>query len=338
MRREIAFNKVLIFLLFLFLSFSVNLSAEESKTNSVSNDIIFSPPKINGDYFLPIFGRLTSSNDFFSRSSKSPELTSFLCSASNMHGRRSAYFEIDSELYTCGFSYERNVLNDLRLSISGEFISAGGGVFDSFIYNYHNALGFPNGPRNRNNQNRYVARGQLRSGEEFTIEREDFGFSDPVISLSYNIFDLSSLDKLYIDNSLNIPISLSKYSLSIPDLRLSLVLEGKRKLFFYVMGYSLIHHSDNLQHGIRYKSFHHGGFLSLNIPIDNTFHLLISLMGRSVITDEILRFSGYAIYLDTGIRIILKNKHFIDTIVRENPVPARASVDVSLIVSYTFLL
>ncbi len=352
LRKEYLNSFLLIRYSFLFLFYSLPVFADTSESSgrdtvvsspSIFSPSIFSPPQISEDKFLIAYGRLSATNDFSSRSLESPAVVSSTCSVTNMHGRKKDAYEVDAELYVCGLQYERSLSELFRVSIFTAFHGAGGGVFDSSIRNFHNTFFFPNGPRRRDNQDRYLASGALRSGEEFLIEREDFGVRDPVVSVSVPVFSPEDSKEVFFDNiffeaAVSVPLGLSTFSLSSPDLKFALVMEGERSYLRYASGFSFSFHTDRKQHGILYERFNYGGFFSSNIPIDETFHLLLGLMFRSNITSDVKHFDAYALYLDTGVRLVLFKEHLVDIILRENPVPVRATADVSLFLRYSFAI
>jgi hypothetical protein len=324
--------------LFLYLFFLILFICEQSlaQENSDEQRIIFSPPLISEDQFLVAFGRLTSSNDFLNRNLKSPSAVSSSCGVTNMHARRGLSYEIDAESYVCRLRYEMTFRDLFRVSFSGSFIHASGGVFDSAIMNFHDTFSFPNGPRTDANQNRYLASGRLRSGNEFEIKREPFGLQDPVLAVSVPLLSLTGSDSIFLEAAASIPLNGSEFSLNTPDARLALALEGSRTWISYAAGVGTTLHTDRMNHGILYKRFHFGSFFSTTIPIDDTLHVLLGVLARSSITDDIENFPGHAVYLDTGFRIVPFDSHFIDVVLRENPLPVRATADVSLFIRYNY--
>jgi hypothetical protein len=305
----------------------------------IAETSLFSTPQApvqSEDQFLLSFGRLGPGNDFISRDLHAPSRFQSECAITNMHNRKAGLYEIDAETYVCGLRYERSLGEKARISFFSSLVHVGGGVFDSSIRHFHNMFSFPNGPRRADNQNRYRGGGRLDSGEEFVIEREGLGLRDPVIAVSVPVFSVAEDNVVSLEGAGSIPLGLSEFSLSLPDFKLSLVWQRAFSWITFATGASSVLHLDSNQFGIEYERVHYGAFFSSTIPVNETFEILLGVMYRSGMVRDVSGFPGYAMYLDTGVRINYFKDSPVEIVLRENPVPGKGTADVSIFFRYGF--
>lgn len=329
---------ILCTLFFMFLS---NLSIAEDYN---SKDQLLTPPVFTRDQFVFSYGRVGVGNDFISRKSSTSQAL-FECAASNTITRLKS-IDVDYESYYCNLILETSIYKN-RISLQSAFFRTGGGVFDSAIESFHEAFTMPNGSRGRTEENRYSA--SVMQGEDsISLSKTSLSFVDPQISISREVFEFSESSKLFFDISSTIPLNESDYSLSSPEIKLSLIFDSRLSSdFAYLFGVSGIYHSDRRQHGLEYNSDTVGFFLTTqwdlsDSSIANIFSFFESttFFTQNVFStnnqESFTNLYWYYWYLDVGFRVHTLNDQFFEIILRENPSPGSGTVDVSLILRYIF--
>ena len=326
--RNTPFLFVIIFLCFI----SFNNSYADDSLPFASTAPVQSP-----DQFIFSLGRLSISNDFASRNPLSSSYAMFECAASNTHNRKRGRYEIDYESYQCLLRYEKGIFNSSRISVSMGSLHTGSGIFDSAIRNWHNIFSLSNGPRRADNQNDYRAEGFLDNNGQFSIERESFGITDPVIALSIPLLRITPESVIYFENTLSVPLGLSKFSLSRPEFKSTLVNVFESSGLSIAGGLSLIYRWDNFQHGILYESVQYGAFVSSAVEVLDQLFLILGTSLSSSSLRNVESFPSHAWYVDTGLRYSFnESRKIIEIVLRENPSPDKGSTDVTLLLRYGF--
>src|SRR4030095_1002404 len=93
--------------------------------------------------------------------------------------------DLDMEVYRTGLHFAYGLLPNLEAGLELPFLSFSGGFLDSFIQNYHNAFGFPNGGRSfvPNGRFSYLLTEEGRT--LYSPKQSSFGLSDVSVYLKY---------------------------------------------------------------------------------------------------------------------------------------------------------
>lgn len=279
------------------------------------------------------YNRLSVGNDFLDRSSYQtfimPE-----CIVSNTITRKTN-LDIDYESYNCNFYFEKSIGNS-RFGINSGFVTTGGGVFDSLIESYHQALGLPNGERGGTPENRYSAEGVAKDGRPYQISESDFSIIDPQFSLSVPLdFNKFFTDNLFLDLSATIPTGLGQLGINKPEFKSGVIYLGVLgdKVAFS-LGVTGILHLDYKQYGASYDPYSYGGFTSVQYQIFEDSAVFLQNVISSNFESKFTELKNHFWYLDVGLRFLVRDKDLIEVIVRENPSPSAGTVDVSFILRY----
>lgn len=311
--------------------------------SSASSQLASSAPVFSRDQFIFSYGRVGVGNDFIARDSKQSNALAE-CAASNTITRLKG-MDVDYESYYCTLMYETDILG-ARVSLQSSLLHTTGGFFDSAIETFHQALHLPNGSRGRTEEDRFSAQ-VTQNGQTVSLERSSVSFLDPQLSLSKKITSFSQT-AVYLDFSTTLPLNESQYSLSLPELKSSIVLDTTVSDDFYMLfGSSVIFHLDDTQYGLAYDPFSAGIFITTQWILSDSIlpRGLYFLNESTVFTQNVFstnnqqKFTNlywYYWYLDVGMRIPTYEGQALEIILRENPSPGSGTVDVSLMLRYIF--
>ena len=292
-------------------------------------------PVFSKNQFIASYGRLTPGNDFIDRDSRKSDFL-LECGATNTITRIDK-LDVDYESYNCNI-YAETQIKGIRTAINTGLLRTGGGIFDSMIESYHQALSLPNGSRGRTPENRYAASGTTSNGSYFDILSTDVSVIDPQISLSLPVYKSEDLnEEIYFDLSTTLPLSSGRFALDSPDVKTSIVYLNKfsRSLNF-MFGTSFVLYTDQNEHNINYPSSTLGAFGSVQYALNDSFSIYMQNVISQSLERDFLALYNYYWYLDIGFRFKAFKGQVFEYVLRENPSPGSGTADVSMFLRYVF--
>lgn len=250
----------------------------------------------------------------------------------NTINRKRGSFLVDAEIQSLYPELRFSPVRRLELGLTLPVVSRGGGVLDSFIYNWHQAFGLPQGPRDDSDleQDQYLIEGNNTDGGSFSQHRRGTLFGDLLLSTKFLLTQGGrSAPAASILLKLKLPTGAEAYAQEAVDLGLSALFSKRFGLFVFYGGAGYTYFGDTVIENVEYVQHRASGFLSGEWQAASWISLIASFSAASRLIESIEHFPNYALYLDLGGKLELKKNIELELMIRENPAPNKATADVT---------
>lgn len=258
----------------------------------------------------------------------------------NTVNRTGTDFLIDAEVRSQSLSVAYSPIDNFEVVATLPIVWRGGGVLDSFIYDWHDFFGLPQGPRNDpdiENDNFEIV-GINDDGSGFSLTRSGTYLGDLQIGGKFLISEgTDSLPAWALTASLQLPTGAKTYGQDSIDI-VTGVLASKRWGWFTAysgLGYTFI--GDQETENLHFNRHRISGFTHFEARVWKKISFLVGLHASSSLIKDVRRFPNYQLYLDTGGKIELSDSLMLELLVRENPDPAEGTADVTFLVGISML-
>lgn len=311
-----------LFLFFIVLSKSVFVYGENLLVDN----------RISGDLFLPNVGKGFDPQPFISKGGEDV-LRSFGCNITNTNNYIPSGFEVDAESYVCNLGVEGSVSKNIRVHGDLSLVSAGGGVFDSWIGGWHDFFSLPNGYRGATRDNQFAIRGEGEDGNKFDIAREDLGLLDPKIYTSYILHAEGSDGFFSFNTGLSLPLQLSQFGTRLPNLLAGVSYQNRYEQSAYTLGADLTCRLDKSDMGLDYDVMSYGFYAGWNYLFAEELSFITNSYFLTNPLNNIRDYPSVSWYVDFGLRTSIILNYPLEILIRENFYTSRGTADVSLILN-----
>lgn len=121
---------------------------------------------------------------------------------------------LDGETYRLGFTARYGIAPGWEAGIEIPFLVQGGGFLDSFVIDWHNTFGLPQGGRNNAPRNRLLYSYRKDGVQKLRVERSASGIGDIALTSGYKLYDFSDTghhDRLALKGAIKFPTGDSSY-------------------------------------------------------------------------------------------------------------------------------
>ena len=284
------------------------------------------------DLFPLSFGRLNSSpsSPEIAREGQST-LRTTLHWANTINGATGKYL-IDAESRELLLASRIGVGHNLEVGVQLPILWRGSGVMDSFIYDWHQFWGFPQGPRQGTEKDRFDVSGSTQDGSKFDYDSRGVKLGDLRFSAK-KLFSKGTdrLPALAGELSVRVPTGNTDYSPGGVDILGNAYLSKKLGAVYLYSGFFSSWYQNKVYNDISYEAFRYGADIGVECPITKTYSLLFNISGSSNYTSDIVNFPKYQIYADMGLKYDLSVSSQLEILIRENPAPDTGSSDFSFL-------
>lgn len=303
------------------------LSGAESVV-AQSSDFQLGPISMEDQFTLSL-PRLTHSPESATLLSPDTVLLRSSVAVSNTINRESDSFLIDSEDRTLNLSIGYGLSEKVELRAELPVVWRGGGVFDSFIFNWHELLSLPQGPRD----DRDIRDDSFSvSGEEFEFDESGLKFGDLKLSTKFVFNDITSI------LSLRLPTGASSFGANGVDILYGLLFQHNIGSFYLHTNLAYSFYSAPKLSGLQYSRHRAYSSIHLEYPFWNSYSLVGGLVLNSNLVQNVRHFPNYLLYLDLGLKAQLSESLQIELLTRENPAPDQGSSDFTALIALKYLL
>lgn len=252
---------------------------------------------------------------------------------SNTYNRRGGY-TVDSESVVFEVEAEYGLTEHWEVEVILPVIHRGGGVLDSVIKEWDQAIGFPNDRRESAQDDEFEIGGENTRDEEFSWEESGSGLGNIPLTLRYGdrIDDLAYA----VFGSVSLPTGRRTFGASAVDVAFGGLLDYGMDWWVLNSGAALSYYGDRSVGGVEFYPLHLDAFIGASVPIWEYVGGYVGVLYRSALVDELRKTPSEHIYLDVGLDADLGRGWKFVVFVRENPIHSSRSTDVTMGVGLSY--
>lgn len=232
-------------------------------------------------------------------------------------GPNGARWKMDGEYLRVGTSVRAGLGSGLELGVEVPFAHTSGGFLDSFVIDYHDALGLPDQDRQNNPRGDFEIAARRGSRDVWTVSEENGTLLDVPLTLSWQVADPAEGLGLAVRGGIELPTGNDRrgYGNGQIDTSVGVVLEQH---WFGCGFYEHVQHTfagtpeQSREQGFRFRDVTSAG-LAIEAPLDSDLAALLQFewetstlreLGiRTTERQQVLLWAGFRLALDTDTRV-----------------------------------
>lgn len=250
------------------------------------------------------------------------DFSTFFSFSSTVNRRRGKYL-VDAETRTAAMSLRYGMTPSVELALDLPLVWRGAGFADSLIDSWHQAFGLPEGARQFVPDDTFQIFGENQDGSEFSLTKT--GFSLAPLRLGSRFMTEYFTAGLFA----GLPTGRAEFSARSADFQGAIYKDIKLKNLALYFGGAYTYFTDTSINNLRFQHNNLFAYSGLGLPLNEKTDIYLGLLYNSALVKDVIAFPDYGIYLDSALRFRLENNFYVNILLRENPLPARGTTDVT---------
>lgn len=236
-------------------------------------------------------------------------------------------YRVDAETRELDLFARHAVRDDIEVEMMLPLLWRGGGVLDGPIDSFHEAFGFPDGGRDRVDNDSYAIFGSTDEGTPFRLNERGSAFGNLELGVR-TILLRGHESATMVHARFSLPTAQRGFGHEGVDTMLAIVHSFRWYAFVFDSGISGFLYGQRSVRGIPYEGLHPEGFMVASYRVNSRFSASLGLIAQSSPLSNIPDHPEGALYLDVSARYQIAPGRALTLLVRENPGGNRGSTDI----------